>query len=53
MTFFRRMTVHALDWLGYVFCEAAFRTDCLGPFAYAYRLGCWFYTRAGDMDGCK
>jgi len=31
------------DALGYLFCELAFKTDCRGPFAYCYRLGCWFY----------
>jgi hypothetical protein len=31
------------DWLGWFFCELAFKTDCFGPFAYAYRLGNWFY----------
>ena len=37
------------DTLGYVFCELAFKTDCRGPFAYAYRAGCWCYGRADDF----
>ena len=36
------------DGLGYVLCELAFKTDCRGPFAFAYRAGCWFYGKA-DM----
>lgn len=36
--------------LGYLFCELAFRTDCWGPFALSYRVGCWFYTVAARYD---
>jgi hypothetical protein len=36
------------DTLGYGLCELAFKTDCRGPFAPAYRAGCWFYGKAGD-----
>jgi len=42
------------DRLGYLLCELAFKADCRGPFAYAYRLGYWFYdqaTRAGLRCG--
>jgi len=41
-----RARFHACEWLGYVLCELAFKTDCRGPFAYAYRAGCWFYGKA-------
>jgi hypothetical protein len=36
------------DTLGYLLCELAFKTDCRGPFAWCYRLGCWFYSKAPD-----
>ena len=39
---------HVREWLGYALCELAFKTDCCGPFAYAYRAGCWFYGKAGN-----
>lgn len=32
--------------LGWVLCEAAFRTGCRGPMAFAYRAGCWCYGQA-------
>jgi hypothetical protein len=32
--------------LGYWLCELAFKTDCRGPFALAYRAGFWCYARA-------
>lgn len=28
--------------LGYIFCELAFRMNCWGPFSYCYRAGNWF-----------
>lgn len=31
------------DWLGWLFCEAAFRTDCWGPMSWVYSLGCKLY----------
>ena len=34
--------------LGYLLCELAFKTDCRGPFAWAYRAGCWFYGKATE-----
>jgi hypothetical protein len=34
--------------LRYLLCELAFKTDCRGPFAYAYRAGCWFYGKGTD-----
>lgn len=34
--------------LGYAFCELAFKTHCWGPFAWAYRAGCWFYGNATE-----
>lgn len=36
--------------LGYLFCEAAFKCECWGPFAWAYRAGCWFYEAADRWD---
>lgn len=43
-----RITFHFCERLGYFFCELAFRTDCRGPFALAYRAGCWFYYKADE-----
>jgi len=44
------MTRRAAYWicesLGYALCELAFKTGCRGPFASAYRAGCWFYFKA-------
>jgi hypothetical protein len=37
--------------LGYALCELAFKTDCRGPFAYAYRAGCWCYGKAAMTPG--
>jgi hypothetical protein len=46
------MLAHAcyltFELLGYAFCELAFKTHCWGPFAWAYRAGCWFYGKATD-----
>jgi len=36
------------DTLGYLLCELAFKTDCRGPFAWAYRAGRWFYGKATE-----
>lgn len=33
------------DRLGWLFVEIADKTDHWGPFAYAYRMGNWFYGR--------
>lgn len=43
-----RLTYRVGDLLGYCLCELAFKTDCRGPFALAYRTGCWFYGKAGE-----
>ena len=40
---FDRFTYRLCDTLGYLLCELAFKTDCRGPFAWAYRLGCSLY----------
>ncbi len=45
---FDRLTHQIGDVLGYFLCELAFKADCRGPFQYAYRLGCWFYSQATD-----
>jgi len=45
---FNRLTYRFCETLGYLLCELAFKTDCRGPFAYVYRLGCWFYGQATD-----
>jgi hypothetical protein len=45
---FDRFRYQIGDALGYFLCELAFKTDCRGPFQYAYRLGCWFYGQATD-----
>ena len=34
--------------LGFLLCELAFRTDCRGPFAWAYRAGCRCYGKAEE-----
>jgi len=41
-----RAIYYVSEALGYLLCELAFKTDCRGPFAWAYRAGCWFYARA-------
>jgi hypothetical protein len=43
-----RWTFWICDGLGWLFCELAFKTGCRGPFAYAYRAGCWFYGKADE-----
>lgn len=43
---FDRATYRLGDALGYPLCELAIKTDCRGPFAFAYRAGCWFYGQA-------
>jgi len=40
-----------LDTLGWLLCEAAFRTGCRGPMALAYRAGCWCYEQADKARG--
>jgi hypothetical protein len=44
-----RITYRFSDTMGYLLCELAFKTDCRGPFALAYRAGCWFYGKATDL----
>ncbi len=41
-----RLTYRLSDALGYLLCELAFKADCRGPFAWCYRVGCWFYSKA-------
>ncbi len=43
-----RILYRLCDTLGYLLCELAFKTDCRGPFASSYRMGCWFYGKATD-----
>jgi hypothetical protein len=45
----RRVGYWVCEGLGYALCELAFKTDCRGPFAWAYRAGCWFYGKADEM----
>jgi hypothetical protein len=45
---FDRMTFHLCGALAWLLCELAFKTDCRGPFAWAYRAGCWLYGKADD-----
>jgi hypothetical protein len=45
----RRAKYLLFESLGYALCELAFKTDCWGPFAYAYRAGCWCYGKAEDF----
>ncbi len=37
------------DTVGYLLCELAFKADCRGPFAWCYRMGCWFYGKAHNF----
>ena len=48
MRMFDRVIYRACDALGFLLCELAFKTDCRGPFAWAYRAGCWFYGTGTD-----
>jgi hypothetical protein len=43
-----RLMHRLCDTLGYLLCELAFKTDCRGPFAWAYRRGCWFYAQGSN-----
>jgi hypothetical protein len=43
-----RITFRICEGLGYALCELAFRTGCRGPFALAYRAGCWFYGKVDE-----
>ena len=45
---FDRFLYVSCDGLGYLLCALAFKADCRGPFAWLYRLGCWFYGQATD-----
>jgi hypothetical protein len=44
----KRVRFWAFEVLGYALCELAFKADCRGPFALAYRAGCWCYGKADD-----
>jgi hypothetical protein len=46
---FGRITYCVMESAGWCLCELAFKTDCRGPFALAYRAGCWCYGRAEDF----
>jgi len=41
-----RVRYEVFERLGWLLCELAFKTDCRGPFALAYRAGCWCYGKA-------
>ena len=41
-TRFERCLCELTDWLGWSFCELAFKTGCLGT-GWSYRLGTWLY----------
>ncbi len=43
-----RMTYRVFESAGFLLCELAFKTGCRGPFAWAYRAGCWCYGKADD-----
>jgi hypothetical protein len=43
-----RLTFHIGERLGWLLCELAFRCECRGPFAGAYRAGCRIYRIADD-----
>jgi hypothetical protein len=45
---FDRIIYRFSDTLGYLLCELAFKTHCRGPFASAYRAGCWFYGQSTE-----
>ena len=44
-----RVISYIFENLGYALCELAFKTGCRGPFAWAYRAGCWCYFKADDL----
>jgi hypothetical protein len=44
-----QLTFLYCDMAGNALCEVAFRTHCWGPFAWAYRAGCWFNGKAGEL----
>jgi hypothetical protein len=45
----RRAAYWMCEGLGWLLCELAFKTGCRGPFAYAYRAGCWFYGKSDNF----
>jgi hypothetical protein len=45
---FDQLMYRSCDMLGYVLYDLALKIGCRGPFAWAYRLGCWFYGQATD-----
>ena len=47
----RRAAYWTCEWVGWLLCELAFKTHCIGPFAYAYRAGCWFYGASDNYFG--
>lgn len=49
MTMLGRAAYWICEGIGWLLCELAFKTDCRGPFVYAYRMGCWFYGGADDL----
>ena len=44
----RREVWRSAAWLGWLFCETAFRTGCRFPLGWTYRVGCWFYGWEGE-----
>ena len=49
-TIVQKARLELFDSLGWLLCELAFRAHCWGPFAYAYRAGCWFYEKADEPE---
>ena len=45
----KRLLWRSFGALGYALCEAAFRADCWGPFAWLYRWGCAAYGRECEL----
>lgn len=45
----KRLIWRTLGGLGWLLCEMAFRADCWGPFAWAYRAGCAAYHAEVDL----
>jgi hypothetical protein len=43
---FDRFFYRLFEALGWLLCELAFKTDCRGPFAWSYRVGCRRYEKA-------
>jgi hypothetical protein len=48
-TRFERFLCELTDWLGWSFCELAFKTGCIGT-GWSYRLGTWLYGLADRWE---